>query len=70
MFLLLEVPLVGYLVNPEWTDGAVAGAGAWLNANGLRVIGALLAVVSIGLVVQGIGAELWARAAAILRSRR
>jgi hypothetical protein len=58
MFALLEVPLVGYLVDPEWTDRAVAGAGAGLNANGLKIIGALLGLVSLGLVLQGIGAEL------------
>ncbi len=58
MFLLLEIPLVGYLVNPDWTARAVAATGAWLTTNRLRVIGALLGVISAGLVVQGLQAAL------------
>jgi hypothetical protein len=58
MFLLLEVPLVGYLIDPGWTERAVAATGAWLNANGLRVLGALVGVFSIGLVCQGAAAAL------------
>lgn len=58
MFLLLEVPLVGYLVDPAWTERAVSGLGAWLNANGLRIIGALVGVFSTGLLLQGLDATL------------
>jgi hypothetical protein len=54
MFLLLEIPLVGYLIDPEWTESAVAGTGSWLNANGMRVVGAIVAVFSVSFVVQGI----------------
>jgi hypothetical protein len=54
MFLLLEVPLVGYLVDPVWTERAVSSAAGWLNSNGLRVIGALVGFFSISLVAQGI----------------
>lgn len=56
MFLLLEVPLVGYVVDPEWTEGAVAGARGWLNANGLTIVGALVGVFSLGLLAQGLEA--------------
>lgn len=56
MFLLLEVPLVGYLVQPEKTARRVAALSAWLNANGLRVMGWLIGVVGLGLIGQGIGA--------------
>jgi hypothetical protein len=56
MFLLLEIPLVGYLFDPEWTERAVAATGAWLNVNGLRVLGALVGVVSASLLIQGIAA--------------
>jgi hypothetical protein len=58
MFLLLEVPLVGYVVDPRWTEDAIAGAGAWLNANGLRIVGALVGVFSIGLLLQGLDSAL------------
>ncbi|MBS1886529.1 MAG: GAP family protein [Actinobacteria bacterium] len=58
MFLLLEVPLVGYLVDPEWTEGAVAELGTWLNSNGLRIVGAIVAIFSAGLILQGLGATI------------
>jgi hypothetical protein len=56
--LLLEVPLVGYTLRPESTQGAVDGFRAWLARNGRRagiyvalVLGALLIVRGIaGLV--------------------
>ena len=56
MFLLVEVPLVGYLVRPEVTAERVASFATWLNANGLRVIGWLVGAVGIGLIVQGLAA--------------
>ncbi len=54
MFLLIEVPLVGYLLSPETTGDRVASFAAWLNANGLRVVGALVGLASVGLLVQGL----------------
>jgi hypothetical protein len=51
-FLLVEVPLVGYLVQPEATAERVASFATWLNANGLRVMGCLVGVVGVGLIVQ------------------
>ena len=56
MFLLVEVPLVGYLVQPEQTAERVASFATWLNANGLRIMGWLVGAVGIGLIVQGIAA--------------
>ncbi|MBS1844088.1 MAG: GAP family protein [Actinobacteria bacterium] len=53
MFMLLEIPLVGYLVDPAWTERAVSTAAGWLNSNGLRVIGLLVGFFSISLLVQG-----------------
>ena len=48
---LLELPLVGYAVAPEWTQDAVERFRAWLGRNGRRAaiygaaaIGALLLV--------------------------
>ena len=38
MFVLAEVPLVGYLVQPEATAERVASFATWLSANGLRVM--------------------------------
>jgi hypothetical protein len=56
MFTLLEVPLVGYLVRPARTAAQVGRLSIWLNANGLRIMGALIGLVGVSLVVQGIAA--------------
>jgi Sap, sulfolipid-1-addressing protein len=56
MFLLVEVPLIGYLVRPEETAKRVAAFATWLNANGLRVMGWLVGAVGVSLIVQGIAA--------------
>jgi Sap, sulfolipid-1-addressing protein len=56
MFLLLEVPLVGYLVRPEATAKRVTAMSRWLNANGLRITGALVGVFGASLLAQGIAA--------------
>ena len=56
MFLLLEVPLVGYLVRPDTTAARVNALSRWLNANGLRVMGVLVGIVGVSLLVQGIAA--------------
>ena len=56
MFALLEVPLLGYLLRPARTAEVVSGLAGWLNANGLRVMGWLIAAVGIGLIIQGMAA--------------
>jgi hypothetical protein len=56
MFLLLEVPLLGYLVRPEQTARQVGQLSVWLNANGLRVMGVLVGAVGVSLIVQGVAA--------------
>ncbi|MGO9753514.1 MAG: GAP family protein [Solirubrobacteraceae bacterium] len=56
MFLLLETPLVGYLLRPKATTERVAATSRWLNANGLRITGALIGVLGAGLLIQGIAA--------------
>ena len=56
MFVLIEVPLAGYLLRPERTAGQVARLSSWLNRNGLRVMGALVALVGVSLVIQGVAA--------------
>jgi hypothetical protein len=56
MFLLVEVPLVGYLVRPETTAERVARMSRWLNANGLRITGWLVALAGASLIVQGVTA--------------
>jgi hypothetical protein len=56
MFVLLELPLVGYLVRPAQTSVRVAALSGWLNANGLRVMGWLVGAVGVSAIGQGIAA--------------
>jgi hypothetical protein len=52
--LILEVPLVGYTVRPEWTEAAVERFSDWLSRRGGRValIGAF--VVGALLIIRGL----------------
>lgn len=55
--LLLEVPLVGYAISPEWTQGAVDRFRNWLSERG-RIAGARVAIgIGILLLIRG-GLEL------------
>jgi Sap-like sulfolipid-1-addressing protein len=56
MFALIEVPLAGYVLRPERTAEQVGALATWLNRNGLRVMGGLVALVGVSLVVQGLAA--------------
>lgn len=58
MLWLLEVPLVAFVVAPDWTPGAIERAKAWMSRHahtfalwGLAAVGALLVIKGIiGLV--------------------
>jgi hypothetical protein len=52
--LLLEVPLVGYILRPEATQGAVDGFRAWLGRNGRRAGIGVAAVLGALLIIRGI----------------
>jgi hypothetical protein len=56
MFLLLEIPLIGYLIDPGWTQRAVAATRSWLTVNRLRILGVVIGAISCGLIAQGIQA--------------
>jgi hypothetical protein len=56
MFVLLELPLLGYLVRPARTAVLVAAFSNWLHANGMRVTGWFVAAIGLGLLVQGLAA--------------
>lgn len=52
--LLLEVPLVGYILRPEGTQRAVDGFRAWLGRNGRRAGIGVAAVLGALLIIRGI----------------
>jgi len=51
---LLELPLVGYVIAPEWTQDAVTRFRAWIASNGVRVGGDVAIVIGALLLVRGI----------------
>ena len=52
--LLLEVPLFGFFVAPEWTANAVVRFRAWISANALRVGARLAFVLGALLIIRGL----------------
>ncbi len=56
MFLLIELPLLGYLISPEWTKKAVDRFRAWLGRSGRRAaVFAFTAFGGIALLLGTIG---------------
>lgn len=51
---LLELPLVGYVIAPEWTQDAVTRFREWIARNGVRVAGKVAIVIGVLLLVRGI----------------
>ena len=54
MFLLVEVPLIGYLISPEGTRARVQGFQAWLAANARLVATAVALAIGAYLVIRAI----------------
>ena len=54
MLLMVEVPMIGYMFNPEATDRRVGQFAAWLNRNGLKIIAALAGIWGISLIAKGV----------------
>jgi hypothetical protein len=54
MLVLLEVPLIGYVVAPQWTTGAIERAKDWLAQNGARFVTIGLSVIGIALIARGV----------------
>jgi len=60
MLVLLEVPLVGYFISPDWTGRTVARFTAWLSREGARVVAYVAIGIGLALIVKGIGGLLLA----------
>jgi hypothetical protein len=54
MFILIEVPLVGFAVAPEWARRTATGFNAWLSQNLRRVAVYALVVAGVVEVVRGL----------------
>lgn len=53
-FLLIELPIVSYLLDPDRTAARVARFSTWMSANKITVVSAVVAVVGLVLVGRGI----------------
>lgn len=51
--LLLEVPLIGFLVAPEWTEKAVIRFRAWISKNAVRAGGWVAVTLGCLLIIRG-----------------
>jgi hypothetical protein len=54
MLMLLELPLLGFVVAPDWTPGAVERSKAWFSRNGHKAAVIALTVLGSALVIKGI----------------
>jgi hypothetical protein len=54
MLAFLEIPLVCFLVAPEWTPGAIDRAKAWIGRRGPELAARGLTVIGVLLVVKGV----------------
>ncbi|HEX5526676.1 MAG TPA: GAP family protein [Solirubrobacterales bacterium] len=50
---LLELPLIGYVIAPEWTQGAVSRFREWIALNGVRVAGKIAIAIGVLLLLRG-----------------
>ncbi len=57
MLILLELPLIGYATNPEWTEAAVQRFSDWLTQHGGRA--AMIAGTTIGVILVARGVINW-----------
>jgi len=54
MLMLLELPLLGFVVAPDWTPGAVERSKAWFSRNGHKAAVIALTVLGSALVIKGV----------------
>ena len=54
MLVLLEAPLIGYVIAPESTPIAVERFKTWFGANARRVITVAAALIGVALIVRGL----------------
>ncbi|CAB4347355.1 unannotated protein [freshwater metagenome] len=54
MFMLAEVPLIGYWINPKETQDRVERFSRWLESNGLRIISVFAALWGLSSLFKGV----------------
>ena len=54
MLTLLEVPLLGFVFNPDWTSRTIARFRAWVNRDGRRILEVAALLVAVVLIARGL----------------
>jgi hypothetical protein len=54
MLVLVEVPLVGFLIDPEVTDRKVESLAKWLNRNGIKIVAGIALVWGVSMIGKGV----------------
>jgi len=54
MLALLELPLIGYSLAPDWTSATVERLKAWLGRNGRRALAVGATAIGAALIVRGV----------------
>jgi len=52
--MLLELPLIGYALAPDWTQDAVARFRSWLARNGRRAAAYVALAIGALLIARGV----------------
>lgn len=52
--MLLELPVIGYVVAPEWTQGAVTRFRSWIGRSGLKVASYVAFTLGALLILRGV----------------
>lgn len=55
-YVVVEVPVVSYLVAPDITAGRVDAFSQWLKTNKIQVVAVLAGIVGIALIIKGLTA--------------
>jgi Sap, sulfolipid-1-addressing protein len=53
-FVLIEVPIISYAINPPRTSARVSRFSNWMAANKLKVTATVVGVIGLVLIVRGI----------------
>ena len=53
MLMILELPLLGYALAPEWTQAAIERFKAWVTVHGRRAIAVGATVIGVALIARG-----------------
>ncbi len=54
MLVLVELPLIGFIVSPEKTDEWVSDFAIWLNRNGIKIVAGLAGLWGVALIAKGV----------------